>query len=137
MTLLSTAIPAVSVVVPVRNEAGNIAPLVEEIEKAFASRPFEIIYVDDGSSDSTAEEIAALRPARPWLRAIRHASSCGQSAAIRSGVKAARAPVIVSLDGDGQNDPAFIPALVEKLAACGETCGLVQGQRIGRKSSGF
>jgi glycosyltransferase involved in cell wall biosynthesis len=133
----SSNTPRVTVVVPVRNEAGNIAPLLEEIESALAGRDFEIIYVDDGSSDATAAEIAALRPEKPRLRAIRHAASCGQSAAIRSGVKAARAPIIVSIDGDGQNDPAFIPALIEKLVAAGDGCGLVQGQRIGRKSSSF
>lgn len=126
--------PALSVVVPIRNEARNIAPLVGEIERALAGRmPFEVIYVDDGSSDGSGAELGRLRADRPWLRHIRHASSCGQSAAIRSGVWAARAPAVVTIDGDGQNDPAFIPALAERLAETG--CGLVQGQRVGRRDT--
>lgn len=130
--------PPVTIVVPVRNEAGNIAPLVEEIERTFQNaRPIEVIYVDDGSSDATAAEIAAARLGRPWLRAIRHDRPAGQSAAVRSGVKAARANIIVSIDGDGQNDPSFIPALIEALGAAGPGCGLVQGQRKRRKSTWF
>jgi glycosyltransferase involved in cell wall biosynthesis len=114
----SEAPPEVSVVVPVRNEAGNLAPLVSEIAAAFGERTrFEIVYVNDGSSDATETELSALMVERPWLRQIRHASSCGQSAAVRTGVAHARAPVVVTLDGDGQNDPAFIPALVAALAA--------------------
>ena len=104
--------PAISVVVPVRNEAGNIAPLVAEIAAALQGRNFEIVYVDDGSQDDTGQELRGLMTERPWLRQIRHAQSCGQSAAVRTGVAMARASVVVTLDGDGQNDPAFIPALV-------------------------
>jgi dolichol-phosphate mannosyltransferase len=131
------AIPAVAVVVPVRNEAGNIAPLLDEIAAALAGRAFEIVYVDDGSKDATADELCALMAERPWLRQIRHAQSCGQSAAIRSGVAAARAPVVVTLDGDGQNDPAYIAALLAALEAGAPRTGLVAGQRLGRKSTGF
>ena len=128
----------VSVVVPVRNEAGNIAPLIAEIAAALGGRSrFEIICVNDGSTDSTETELRALMAERPWLRQIKHASSCGQSAAVRSGVMHARAPVIVTLDGDGQNNPAFIPALLDALAAGTPRTGLVAGQRVGRKSSGF
>src|SRR5262245_29932213 len=94
--------PAVTVVVPVRNEAGNVAPLVEEIAAALGSRAFEIVYVNDGSTDTTEAELLALMRARPYLRQVRHAVSCGQSAAVRSGVAAARAPLVVTLDGDGQ-----------------------------------
>ena len=131
------AAPALSVVVPIRNEAGNIAPLVAEIETALHGRMvFEVVYVDDGSTDGSGEELARLRASRPWLRHLRHGTSCGQSAAIRTGVAAARAAAIVTLDGDGQNDPAFIPAMASRLAAAGETCGLVQGQRVGRKDTG-
>jgi dolichol-phosphate mannosyltransferase len=129
--------PAVSVVVPVRNEAGNIVPLVAEIEAALQGRNFEIVYVDDGSRDATAEELRHLTAARPHLRHIRHAQSCGQSAAVRSGVAAARGRVIATLDGDGQNDPAFIPALLAALEAGGPRLGLVAGQRVGRKATGF
>jgi len=132
------AMPRVSIIVPVRNEAGNIAPLVAEIEKAAARLgAFELIYVDDGSSDGTGDELRRCAEGRSWLRQIRHAQSCGQSGAIRSGVRAARAPLVVTLDGDGQNDPAFIPALVEAFERAGAACGLVQGQRVGRKATGF
>jgi dolichol-phosphate mannosyltransferase len=129
--------PGVSVVVPVRNEAGNVASLVAEIEDALRGRPFEIVYVNDGSSDATEVELRALMSTRPWLRQIRHALSCGQSAAVRTGVAMARGPVIVTLDGDGQNDPAFIPALLEALEKSGPHVGLVAGQRVRRKASGF
>jgi len=124
-------------VVPVRNEAGNIAPLVDEIAAALAGRAFEIIYVDDGSTDATGAELLALMRARPYLRQIRHANSCGQSAAVRTGVRAARAPIVATLDGDGQNDPAFLPALIKPLEEGGEKVGLVAGQRVGRKDTGF
>jgi dolichol-phosphate mannosyltransferase len=101
-----------SVVIPVRNEAGNIAPLVAEIAAALDGiGAYEIIYVDDGSDDSTAAEIRRLQAGLPQLRLIRHARSYGQSVAIRSGVKAAGGSWIATLDGDGQNDPADIPAL--------------------------
>ena len=130
--------PAVSIVVPVRNEAGNIAPLVAEIAAALgAGTRFEIVYVDDGSSDTTPAELSALMASRPWLRAIKHAVSCGQSAAIHTGVSHARAPLVVTLDGDGQNDPAFIPPLIEALEAGAPQVGLVAGQRVGRQASGF
>ncbi|MGE0257217.1 MAG: glycosyltransferase family 2 protein [Alphaproteobacteria bacterium] len=102
----------ISVVIPVRNEAGNIAPLVAEIAAALNGiAAYEIVYVDDGSTDSTAAEIRRLTTAAPPLRLIRHARSYGQSAAIRSGVKAANGGWIATLDGDAQNDPADIPAL--------------------------
>jgi len=129
--------PAISVVVPVRNEAGNIAPLIDEIAAALASRPFEIVYVNDGSSDATEAELRGLMAARPYLRQIRHEISCGQSAAIRTGVAAARGAIAVTIDGDGQNDPAFIPALVAALEAGSPRIGLIAGQRTGRKASGF
>jgi dolichol-phosphate mannosyltransferase len=137
---MNTIDPAVSVVVPVRNEAGNIAPLVAEIAKALAEQwRFEVIYVDDGSSDGTGAELKQLMAQHAWLRCVRHKQSCGQSAAVRTGVAAARAPAVVTLDGDGQNDPAFIPVLIRALDA-GDTkgpLGLVAGQRVGRKASGF
>jgi dolichol-phosphate mannosyltransferase len=129
--------PALSVVVPVRNEAGNIAPLVAEIASALARRAFEIIYVNDGSQDATETELRGLMAQHAWLRQIKHRQSCGQSAAIRSGAAAARAPIVVTLDGDGQNDPAFIPALVAALEAGAPRLGLVAGQRVGRKATGF
>ncbi len=129
--------PAVAVVVPVRNEAGNIAPLVEEIATALGETAFEIIYVNDGSTDGTEAELIALMATRPWLRQVKHAASCGQSAAVRTGISRARAPVVVTLDGDGQNNPAFIPALLHALDAGSPRIGLIAGQRVGRKDTGF
>jgi len=135
---MSTIDPTVSVVVPVRNEAGNIAPLVAEIAKALNDQwRFEVVYVDDGSNDGTGAELDQLMTQHPWLRRVRHKWSCGQSAAVRTGVAAARAPIVVTLDGDGQNDPAFIPALIRTLEEGMPQIGLVAGQRIGRKASGF
>jgi dolichol-phosphate mannosyltransferase len=135
MNQASDATPAVTVVVPVRNEAGNIAPLVAEIAAALKDG-FEIVYVNDGSTDATEKELRELMAGCPWLRQVRHAMSCGQSAAVRTGVAHARAPVVVTLDGDGQNNPAFIPELLRVLDA-GPRIGLVAGQRVGRKDTGF
>jgi glycosyltransferase involved in cell wall biosynthesis len=133
-----TEAPHICVVVPVRNEAGNVEPLIREIERALTPEgPFEIIYVNDGSTDATASELARLSATRPHLREIQHKDSCGQSAAVRSGVRAARAPIIITLDGDGQNDPAFMPLFLDTLRKAGPNCGLVQGQRVGRKDTAF
>jgi dolichol-phosphate mannosyltransferase len=135
---MTTRDPAVSVVVPVRNEAGNIGPLVAEIAAALDGNwPFEVVYVDDGSTDGTADELKYLMGKHAWLRCVRHKRSCGQSAAVRSGVVAGRAPLVVTMDGDGQNDPAFLPAMVRTLEAGAPRMGLVAGQRVGRKASGF
>ncbi|WP_112664183.1 glycosyltransferase family 2 protein [Microvirga flavescens] len=124
--------PQVSIVVPVKNEALNILPLVDEIERACAALgPFEVVYVDDGSTDTTPDEVLKARATRPWLRLVRHEASCGQSAAVRTGVRAARGGIVVTLDGDGQNDPAFIPNLVAALDD--EGTALAAGQRVGRK----
>lgn len=130
--------PILSVVVPVRNEIGNLAPLLADIESACAPiGNFEIVYVNDGSSDGTPAALLELASTRPWLRIVTHAQSCGQSAAVRSGVRHARAPIVATLDGDGQNDPAFLPAMLEALQAAGLQTGLVQGQRVGRQDTGF
>jgi dolichol-phosphate mannosyltransferase len=129
--------PAISVVVPVRNEAGNVAPLVAEIAAALQGHVFEVVYVNDGSTDATEQELRGLMAQRSWLRQVRHAQSCGQSAAVRTGVAAARAPIVATLDGDGQNDPAFLPALIAELEKGGPWRGLVAGQRVGRKATGF
>ena len=131
---MSSSDPAVAVVVPVRNETGNIAPLVAEIAAALNGQwPFEIVYVNDGSTDGTEAELQRLMALHPYLRRVRHKQSCGQSAAVRSGVAAARAPVVVTIDGDGQNDPAFIPAMLRALEAGAPNVGLIAGQRLRRK----
>ena len=129
--------PAVSVVVPVRNEAENVAPLVGEIAAALAGRAFEIVYVNDGSSDATETELSAAMRKWPYLRQVKHDRSSGQSCAVRTGVAAARAPVVVTLDGDGQNDPKFLPRLIDALEQGGARVGLAAGQRVGRKATGF
>jgi len=101
-----------SVVIPAKDEAANVVPLFAEIRAALDGvLNYEIVYVDDGSEDATAAEVARLQADAPHLRLLRHIRSCGQSAAIRTGVKAARAPWVATLDGDGQNDPADIPKL--------------------------
>lgn len=128
--------PTVSVVVPMKNESGNIAPLIDEIAAALAGRAFEIVCVNDGSTDATEQELRGLMRERAWLRQIRHEKSCGQSAAIRTGVAMARAELVVTIDGDGQNDPAFIPALIAAFAGSPRV-GLVAGQRVGRKATTF
>lgn len=107
--------PELSVVVPVHDEAGSIQSLVGEIIDALTGvTTFEIVYVDDGSSDATLELLAAARTHAPMLRVLRHARSMGQSTALRTGVLAARGLWIATLDGDGQNDPADIPALLAR-----------------------
>jgi glycosyltransferase involved in cell wall biosynthesis len=126
-----------SIVIPVRNEAENIAPLVAEIHAALDGMcAYEILYVDDGSTDATAAEILRLTPRAPQLRLLRHAQSCGQSAAIRTGVRAAQAAWIATLDGDGQNDPADIPELWDLVRAAPPASPLlVTGYRRVRQDS--
>src|SRR3979409_810271 len=129
---------AVSIVVPVRNEAENVAPLIAEIVSALGGRwSYEIIYVNDGSTDATAERLAAIMKQRGNLRQLRHATSSGQSAAVRSGVRAARGSIVATLDGDGQNNPAFLPDLIAAIEQGGDRVGLAAGQRVGRKDTGF
>jgi glycosyltransferase involved in cell wall biosynthesis len=134
---MSTASLSISIVIPIRNEAENIAPLISEIVGCMDKDvSFELIYVNDGSSDRTESELTLLMASRPWLRHVKHETSCGQSAAVATGVRHARAPIVVTLDGDGQNDPAFIPALLKALTKS-PRIGLVAGQRVGRRASGF
>jgi dolichol-phosphate mannosyltransferase len=128
----------VSIVVPVRNEAENVGPLIAEIVATLDGRwKYEIIYVNDGSTDPTADRLAAIMKQRGNLRQIRHATSSGQSAAVRSGVRVARGAIVATLDGDGQNNPAFLPDLILAIESGGERVGLVAGQRVGRKDTGF
>lgn len=128
--------PELSVVVPVRNEVGNIAPVIAETETVLGQGgSYELIYVDDGSTDGTGAEIERLRADRPWLRHLSHPVTCGKAAAVRTGVRVARAPVIVTMDGDGQNDPAAIPLMAARLADGGPRCGLVAAQRRRREDT--
>jgi len=129
---------AVSIVVPVRNEADNILPLIEEISAALDGRwAYEIIYVNDGSTDATAERLSEAMTRWPNIRQLKHAASGGQSAAVRSGVRAARGSIVATLDGDGQNNPAFLPQLIAAVEQGGAKVGLAAGQRVGRKDTGF
>jgi len=125
---------SVSVVVPVKDEAGNVAPLAREIAAALKGEPHEILFVDDGSADGTAAALAALKGEISELRVLRHSRNLGQSRGIRTGVQAARGEIIVTLDGDGQNDPADIPKLLSALRADSETV-MVSGVRVRRKDS--
>ncbi|HXC54627.1 MAG TPA: glycosyltransferase family 2 protein [Rhizomicrobium sp.] len=128
---------ALSVVVPVKDEAENVGPLAREIAAAVAGEASaEIIFVDDGSSDGTGAALAALKAEIPALRVIRHGRNLGQSRGIRTGVRAARADIIVTLDGDGQNDPADIPKLLAILRGPdAQNIGVVSGVRAKRQDT--
>lgn len=125
---------ALSVVVPVKDEAGNVASLVREISAALTGRDHEILFIDDGSTDGTGEALTALKGEVPQLRVLRHGRNLGQSRGIRTGVQAARGEIIVTLDGDGQNDPADIPKLLTALAA-EPGLAMVSGVRVKRKDT--
>jgi len=127
-----------SVVIPVRNEAENILPLLVEIHAALEGKgEFEVIYVDDGSSDATPARLAEALKAHPRLRVLVHAESCGQSAALVTGFRAARGEWIATLDGDGQNDPADIPKLLAVRDGAGRPANLqlVAGYRKKRQDT--
>jgi glycosyltransferase involved in cell wall biosynthesis len=119
-----------SLVIPVYNERDNLAPLIGEIERALTGRRYEIVAVDDGSTDGSLDALKALRRAHPALHIVSFAANAGQTAAFAAGFQAARGTVIVTLDADGQNDPADIPALVDALASSGATA--VAGYRVDR-----
>jgi dolichol-phosphate mannosyltransferase len=130
--------PWLSIVIPAKNESENLEFVTAGIAEACAAfAPFEIIYVDDGSTDDTAAQVLALRDRFPMLRLVQHAESAGQSAAISSGVQFARGSVICTLDGDGQNPPSEIPKLLAKLDGrrFPAGVGLVAGQRVDRQDT--
>lgn len=127
--------PEVSVVVPVFNESGAAPDLAREIAAAFAGLETEILFVDDCSRDDTRGQLTALKAEIPGLRVLAHAANAGQSRAVRTGVLAARGDIIVTLDGDGQNDPADGPKLVQALKAGPPDLALVGGERVRRQDS--
>lgn len=132
--------PSISLVIPVCNERGNIAPLVQEIDGVLAGVPactdYEIVFVDDGSTDGSAEEITALASPERRLRLLAHGTRLGVSAAFRTGIRAATADWIVTLDGDGQNDPADIPRLLQLAWSRLDNGGtLVCGVRVNRRDT--
>ena len=127
----------VSIVLPAKDEADNIEALLLNIRRVMSDVDHEIIVVDDASTDATREVLARLRARLPDLKAICHQTSCGQSAAIRSGVLAARGRFIATMDADGQNPPENLPRLLQPLldAPAHSRIGLVQGQRTERKDT--
>jgi dolichol-phosphate mannosyltransferase len=131
--------PEFSVVAPVRNEADNVEGLAKEIAETLAGRAYEMIFVDDSSVDDTRARLHALKDKYPQLRIIGHRKNAGQSRAVRTGVLAARSPVIVTIDGDGQNDPADLVGLANQLtrADAPGNLALVQGRRDKRSDSGW
>lgn len=130
---MPSASPEISVVVPLYNESGNLQPLLQEIHAALqgSARSYEVLFIDDGSSDDTWRLIVALSEQDPRLRGVRHAGNAGQSAALWSGLIASRGSILATLDGDLQNDPAEFPRMLQEL----ESCDMVCGMRVKRQDS--
>ena len=128
-----SADPEISAVIPAKNEAENLPELIAEIHAALAGRAYEVIVIDDGSTDNTGELLAEMSGSDPRLVVCRHPTSLGRSAAVYTGTREARAQRIVTLDGDGQNDPTYIPVLADRLD--NPEIDLVAGQRLGRKDT--
>jgi glycosyltransferase involved in cell wall biosynthesis len=124
---MSPSTPDFAIVIAAKDEGDNLADVVNEIAEVVGATGFEVVVVDDGSTDETAQVLRDLSRQHAFLRHLRHDHSCGKSAAILTAVRAARAPRIVTMDGDGQNDPRFVLPLLEKLEP---GTGLVAGQRI-------
>ncbi len=129
----SPAQPRLSVVIAVYNEAENVASVLDELTTALAGlQPFEVLFIDDGSTDATADTIAALAATHPGLRLLRHDRRCGKTAALRTGIAAARSEWIATMDGDGQNDPADVPGMLALGLAAPGAPPLVAGIRLRR-----
>jgi glycosyltransferase involved in cell wall biosynthesis len=135
MARAASASPEISVVVPVFDEEGAAPTLAREIAAAFKGRNYEMVFVDDASRDGTRAVLKALETEIPQLRVLAHRKNSGQSRAIRSGILGARGEIVVTLDGDGQNDPADGPKLVDALKAGGPDLALVGGERVKRQDS--
>ena len=135
--LFSELTPTISIVIPAKNEAENIRPLITEIQTAMAARDdYELIYVDDGSTDDTWNELLTLSESNPHLLLVRHQQSVGQSIAILSGAWQARGKWLVVLDADGQNDPADIPGMLEAVQGANQRDPAVWGvigHRVNRR----
>lgn len=127
----------VTILVPVFNEADNVGDLIDEITAAMAGRSYEIIVVDDCSTDDTRERVVAKKATTPHLRLISHNVNAGQSRALRTGVSQARGRDIATLDGDGQNDPADVPRLLDHLNNGPDDLALVGGKRTKRKDTAW
>lgn len=120
-----------SVVVPIKDEEENIIPLVQEIESVMSliHEPWELIFVEDGSNDTSLETILTLQKTKPFIRTLIFDRNYGQSSAFDAGFKAAKGEFVITLDGDRQNDPADIPLLIDAI----KDADLVCGKRVGRK----
>ena len=131
------AAPLISVVVPAFNEAENVENLASEIAAALSGIAYEMIFIDDASTDDTKSVLTDMKSRFPHLRVLAHRQNSGQSRGVRSGVRAARASIIATLDSDGQNDPADIPALYAQLVRTDapETLAMVGGRRAKRIDS--
>jgi dolichol-phosphate mannosyltransferase len=125
----------ISVVVPVKNESGNITVLIQEIDKALKKLNYEIIYVNDGSNDNTQNDLINILKINKRLRVINHKTSQGQSAALRSGIYASRSILIATLDGDGQNDPSDLPGMISLIRNEKKSLVLIGGVRVNRQDS--
>src|SRR5579862_4574999 len=129
---------AFSLIVAVKDERENMAPLIAEIAASMAGRDpatYEAVFIDDGSSDGTEEELVRLKAVLPALRVLVHGRNLGKSAALRTGIRAARFPIVVTMDGDGQNDPADIHTMLAPFDGAGPELGIVAGQRIKREDT--
>ncbi len=132
-------IPDISVVIPAHNEAGNVTALAREIAEALDGRNYEMIFVDDKSTDATLAELVAMKAGLPALRVLSHRKNAGQSRSLRTGILAARGRIIGTMDGDGQNPPADLPALIDVLTRAGapENLKVVGGRRVRRQDSAW
>ena len=127
--------PDFSVVVPVFDEGGAAPALAREIARAFRGANFEMVFVNDASRDNTLALLTELKAELPMLRVLSHRKNAGQSRSIRTGILAARAPIVITLDGDGQNDPADAPRLAQALKAGPEELAMIGGERVKRQDS--
>jgi len=121
----------ISIIVPVFEETDNVLPMAREVTAAFASVPndWELVFVDDGSRDGTWEKICEAARANPRVRGVRHTRNAGQSAALWTGIQHTNRPLLATLDGDLQNDPADLPRLLKELESCDFACGWRQNRQ--------